>query len=1024
MNVSRAALAVSLAGGIGATAPARADNLTISGTQTTAVATATAANGTPGDITIATGGSIAVGSGTAATINSNNTLTNATTIASGSASNTVAVLMSGAGLTSANFVNNGSITINGASGSGNTGLLIGGAAPIAGSVSAGFVSSITVIGDSVLGVSVATPFTGNIAVRNVTVSGATSTAVSVTAPITGNLTLLGTNSSTGKTGYGLFVAAPVSGVVDNGGTISVGSATSVDSTGAVVAPVVGLAGERIAASVGGGLLNDRYYVDANGVPVPTASVDTTVDALVTGSIITSGAAPALWVAPCATAPQNIAIGAVGTGDDAYAIVNRGGMAVQAGSSGQATTGIMVGGGGATTTLAGGINSQASSTLSVASLDATATGVSLLAGAVVPQFRNQGAVSVLATQTAASGSIAAGAGGAAYGVLVAAGATLQSVVNTGTMVVTSTGTGNGAYGIVDRSSTLASIVNTGTISTTAGGTGTGAVAHAIDLSASTGPATVANSGTIIGDIVFGNGASTLQLAGGTVTGAISFGSGANTLAMSGTSAINSRLTSAAPLAVTLADTARLNLSGGPMTLTSLAASGNSVLVVPVTGVPLQVNGAASFTGTSTVVLSLQSLALNQSVSVINATGGISTDHLATLIDASSAPYLFTATAPTLTGTTLDISLVRKTAAQIGLTGSQAALYDQSVVALADNPVGSGALANLTSQGAVVAAYRQITPPSFGRAQLRAAQSFADTGFGAAADRLTVVDDVRHNGTQGVGVWGQQVGDFSRQQAGTNEFAYHNSAYGIAGGVDMPLLGLDAVGVALLADWATIHHDGADGVPATKVPVTTLGVEPYASWSWKALFVQATGLAAHVAYKNTRTLTIGTFADSIDSHWSGVQLGAGATVGARLNFGRFRLTPTNSIFWTSLTQNSYTEQGGGDFALNVQKQKDNVTSDTARLALAYLAPVAGGTLKLEGHGGYTRQFNANPTETKVDFVSGGDTVTLNGDAIRDNEKSYGAGVGFSQNMLAVKFNYDRRQAQGFHDQAFVVTAGVAF
>ncbi|UAJ09437.1 autotransporter outer membrane beta-barrel domain-containing protein [Glacieibacterium megasporae] len=1009
------------------TTAARADDLSISASQTTPVATATAANNSAGNITLVTGGAIAVTSGTAATINSSNTLTNGGAISSSATTGSIGVLINSGN--PIGFVNNGSVALSATGGSGNVGVSIAG--PVTGTISSGTAGSVTVAGDGAIGVAVAAPFTGSIGLRSVGVTGANSTAVSVTAPLTGSLTLTGTNETSGAGGYGLLIAAPVSGTVNTGGSISAGTIRAADATtGVLVAGVQAIAAERVSASVGGGLINDRYYIDSTGATVAAAAVDTTLDTLVTGSIIATGAAPALWVAPDATNPTAITIGAAGTGTDAYAIVNRGVLQTSIANTGLAAVALRVGGGGATTTLIGGINNQSTATISSASLDASSTGVDLLAGAVVPQVVNAGVITVATSAVAASGSTPVGPGGAGYGVVAEVGSNLGAIVNSGTIIVSSVGAGNGSTAILDRSGTLTSINNSGTITATA--TGTNGFARAIDLTGNTAAVTVTNSGTITGDVVLGNGPTTLALTAGTINGAVSFGtSTSNLLALSGTSTLTGALTTAAPIAVTLTDTARLSLASGPTVLASLAAMGNSVLVLPIRsgGAALTVNGSASFTGTSTISVALQSLALNQNVTIIQAAGGITTDHLATLVDATSSPYLFTATAPVLTPTTLSLGLTRKTAAQAGLTGAQATLYDQSVIALASSPTEAGAIANLPDQASVLSAYRQITPPSFGRAQLRAAQSAADAGFGAAADRVALLTDfarpVRNDDSYGVKIWAQELGDFSTQAAGTNEDRFTTAGFGFAGGVDTSLLGIDAVGLAFLADYTTIHHDGVGTAPGFNVPVTTTGVEPYAAWTWRGFFVTATGLAAHVKYTSKRTLAIGSISDTVGAAWTGTQFGAGLTFGAKLNFGAFRLTPSNAIAWTSLRQGGYTESGAGNFALAVAGQRDTVTTDTAKLALAYIHAYGDGKLKVEAHGAYAHQFNASPTTTVASFVSGGGPVELVGDAARAEETSYGADLGYAQDMVALRVGYDRRSSSGgYRDQAIAVTAGIAF
>jgi uncharacterized protein with beta-barrel porin domain len=1000
---------------------AQADNLAITAAQTTPVATSATSNGSRGDINLTSVGSIIVtGTTPAVTIDSNNSVTNAGVITASAASNGVAVSIGGAGLSTAALVNNATISATG-TGSGNIGVLIAGGA-LAGSISSGTLGAISVTGDNALGVSVAAPFTGNIAVRSVQVTGGKSTAVAVTAPITGNLTLLGSSTATGAGGNGLLVAAPVSGSVRNAGTISVGTTRAFGANNTVTLGNNAIAGVRISASVGAGVLNDRYFLNSAGVEVPSTSANPTVDTLINGFVIATGTAPALWIGTDAMAPQDVTIGA---GDTSFALVNRGQIHTSFGNLGAAVTAVRIGGGGAATVLVGGILQDSTGAILADSFDASAAAINLLAGASVSRLVNAGIILAAASQSAANSTTPLGAGGIGRGILVEAGAVLTAIDNSGTITATSTGTGNGAYAIIDQSGSLTSITNSGTIAVTT--SDIAAARRAIDLSASSGAVTVTNSGTILGDIVFGAGNATLALSRGSITGTIAFGSGSNLLTLNGTALLSQTITASAPLAITLADTARLDLSKTRAALSSISAGGSAVLVVPIlSGAGLSISGSAAFTGSSAIELSIRSLAPSQSVNILTAAGGISTDHLNTLVNPLGDRFLFAAGTPVINGNTLSISLARKSAAEIGLVGAQATLFNQSLTALPDGSVEAVAIANLPSAASIAAAYRQITPPSFGRAAMRAAQSYADTGFGAAAERLAVLNDMREgtNGASGLGVWGQEIGNLSQQQAGTNETAFRNSTFGVAIGADISLGSVDALGAALVANWTSVRQTMGDGLPEAQVSITAVGIQPYAMTSWKGIFAQVNGLVAHVGYTSSRATSIGNLSNSIIASWNGVQLGAGLTIGARIKAGPVRITPSNSLSWTRLHQDGYSEVGGGNFNLAVAAQTDTAVTNTSKLSLAWLLPIGEGHLELEGHGAYVHQFNTDPLVTRARYVSGGDTMVLAGDAITASGKVFGGGVGYRADTLALRLRYDRRQADSYAENAFVATLGVAF
>ncbi len=1003
---------------LGTALPALAQT-SISTATTTQVLTGTTNAGAPGDITVTAGGSVTVATGAAATINSNNLLTNQGSIVNSGTTGVTGVLIDGTGgLTNARFLTSGTIQINGTGGSGNTGLRIANGS-IIGSIQTGIAGSISVAGDQAIGVSLAAPFTGNVALRSITVGGTGSSLVSVTAPLTGNLSLFGGSTNGGGGGYGILVTAPVSGTLRNAGVVSVGSSTSLNATGTGTVPgLIGLAGIRVSSSVGGGILNDRFFVDAAGLEVPSSATTTTV----TGAVVTTGTAPALLVAPTATNPQAINIGA---GAGGFGIDNQGTLRTTAGNPALAVTTVQIGGGGAATSITGGLRSGANAVISASAIDATATAIGVLAGASVPQIVNLGGIESITSQSVATGTTPQGPGGAAFGIAIGSGASVAGITNSGTITVTARGTGQNATAIRDQSGTLASITNSGTIAASALG---GAAARAIDLSGSTAAFTLANSGAISGDVVLGNGATTVLLSGGSISGALAFGTGANTLVLSGTASQTGTITAGAPLAVSLAGTSRLSLVNGPASVSSLSASGASVLLLPTRGTApaLTVTGAASFTGTSSISLSLQSLSQVQTVTVVSAAGGLSTDHAGTLVNPNVTPYLFTASAPVLTPTTLSIDLVRRTAAEIGLTGGQANLFNQSLTALGNGTPEAVAIANLPNQAAVVAAYRQLTPPSYGRAATRAAETFADNGFGAAAERLASIAATRKKSSGDIGVWAQEIGNFVKDKGspGGQQTPFSTNTLGFAIGADKPLLGFDAVGVAVLANWASVNQQVAPGIADVPVQINTQAIEPYLSWSWKSFFVQANALAAKARYSSRRTVSIGSLTNTIDARWNGTQFGAGVTVGARLKYGRFQIVPSNSLFWSTVRQGGYSETGGGAFNLGVDSRTDTILTDTVRLSLTYLRPMGEGNLLAEVHGSYSQRLQNSNAPTVAHFLTGGDSIVLPQEAESKSRYGYGGGVGYVQGAVKFILGYDRRQNSSFKDQQGAFTATMSF
>lgn len=140
--------------------------------------------------------------------------------------------------------------------------------------------------------------------------------------------------------------------------------------------------------------------------------------------------------------------------------------------------------------------------------------------------------------------------------------MRSITNSGT-IISQTGTAIylGANGSISDG-----ITNSGTIQ---GGPNDGS-GMAIDASLSSARLVVANSGTIVGKVVFGSGNDELRLLGGSITGNVIGGAGTNVVnALSGTSTLNGSVTGFS--AFNIASGAKVNQNGS-ITATTVTNSG--------------------------------------------------------------------------------------------------------------------------------------------------------------------------------------------------------------------------------------------------------------------------------------------------------------------------------------------------------------------------------------------------------------------------------------------------------------------
>ncbi len=469
-------------------------------------------------------------------------------------------------------------------------------------------------------------FTGDVTNSGtITIEGNDSAAIRIDADLVGSLTTSGTISVTGDNSYGILLQS-VDGDVRIEGTTSVlgenavGVALNGDLTGSfIVQGTVTATGYRstsvsdttdldaddllqggpavsIAGNVAGGVLFDAPPTDEDDTndDEDGDGVDDADEG--TSGIYSYGSAPAVQIG---SADRAIAIGQVDGSD--YGVVNKG-VITAYGLYGTAdATALAIGGLGETVTVAGGLSNAGS--ITATSPGGNAVGIHIGSGATMPSIVNSGTITTTGTSASAVSATA---------ILIDAGASVTSFTNSGTITSSSTDAATVTDGVVDRSGTLTSLTNLGDI--TAGDT-------AIDLSAnSTGVSIVqalsseddASAPTISGDVLTGSGNDSIVVSAGLVTGDVSTGAGNDSVALSGTTKLTGNLDLGdGDDSLSLAGTSRfigtasfgtgsdsLTIDGGASFAGSIESSG---------GLAVSVNqGSLSLTGTPTVALSSLSI----------------------------------------------------------------------------------------------------------------------------------------------------------------------------------------------------------------------------------------------------------------------------------------------------------------------------------------------------------------------------------------------------------------------------------
>jgi Autotransporter beta-domain len=589
-------------------------------------------------------------------------------------------------------------------------------------------------------------------------------------------------------------------------------------------------------------------------------------------------------------------------------------------------------------------------------NANATALRIGGGATVPTIVNSGTIAASGGGTAST---------AAQAIRIESGATVNSITNGGTISATRSGTAGTATAILDQSGTLALVQNSGTIAV-AGATGDNAVA--IDLSARAAGATVrqvaAASGKpapqIAGNILFGSGADTLDIQAGTVAGKVDFGGGADILNLTGASTFSGTLANSGGLAVTIGNGSTFNVTTpGAVSLGSLNAGAGSTLGVSITeagNTLFNVAGNASFGTDSKLQVTLDRVGTAAgSYMIVDAASLTGASNLS----AAGVPFLFngTITSDAAAGT-VSLNLERKTAADLELNASETAIFDAALIAAdSDSPIAQTFLAQ-TDRAGVRDTLQQLMPEHAG-----GVFETATKGSRLAAQILADPKPLS-------GLWLQQVAWGSSKSIG-NTSSYDVSGWGASIGYDIPVGGLGSVGVT------GAYLYGKDGHRSNELTSNHYEGGIY----WRGAFGNfrafARATAGTINFDSTRTfngLILGdtTVTRRADGSWKGTIYSGTAGLSYELRTGRLSFRPNATLEYYKLNERGYVETGGGDaFDLTVRSRSSKEAAANAMLTVGYdfmsLEPDAG-WLRLELEGGRREILSGRVGNTVASFGDG--------------------------------------------------------
>jgi outer membrane autotransporter protein len=920
----------------------------ISTATTAPVRTSTIASGQPDHITIETAGSIApTAAGAAVTIDSSNALINNGSITFTGVSGATGVLVNGGVATA--ISNNGTISltedytptdtdsdgdIDGpfAQGSARFGIRVQAPGATGAIINTG---TITVEGNDSAGISIEGRLTGSL-----TSSGAVGIigdrTIGVRADsVSGDVKILGAVQSQGEGAVAVQLGG-VDGAIVLQGAISNTGYRSTDRLADTARAKLdaddlkqGGGAVRITGSVGKGILLDRPPPD-NSTTDTDEDKDGIADASEgTASLQSFGAAPALDIGGAAAT----SIGAVGAGDLAFGLVNKGAISGNGVNDGVTGTGLRIGqAGGGTVTVQGGINNVISASIVGRAYGAQSTAVLLSANAVVPALRN-------------AGSIGAEQNGGLHDA--------RAIVDL-----------SGSLALVENSGIIRAVVNPAT-----GVTQTGK-AVAIDLSSNTTGATIrqakvnsTDTPDIRGDVLFGSGNDRLELLAGTFAGAMSFGAGADSLVVDGGATAAGRISdSDGRLGVDVRDGKLTMANTETVTVSSLNLGAKGVLAVNVdptiTNTRLSVTGAATIATGAQVNVTLTALSRGaKSFQIVQAQSLSVGQAGATL---AGAPFLYNANlrADTTAGA-LYVDLRPKTSAELGLNRSGAQAYDAVFASLDKDDAIEQAFLAQTTQAGFSGLYDQMLPDHSGGVLMSAA-AISSAISGAVAQPMAI------DGSSGTGVWAQEVA-FNIRRDKQDAAGFKSQGFGFAAGMD-----LQGEATALGANVSFVTTDVRDRGAAAgeEISMNLVGAGLYWRLDGGPLQAAVRGGVGYAFFDGDRRLESPTLSLRADSKWNAWMVDAYAGASYEVRMGGFYARPEVSASYLRLAEDGYKEKNGGaGFNLVVDKRTGDMLTGEALLALGwkfgdetYFAP--------EIKAGYRAKLAGGPSRTTAHFDGGAD------------------------------------------------------
>ncbi len=1043
---------------------ASADDLTISTNETTAVSTAQGDGTGPGNIIIENNGAIDLTSGTPVTVNSDHDLDNFGTLRTETEEDGIGVFvdLNAEPDIDASITNAGVITLLGpAEGSPienqpveNFGILVTGTGTQTGSIINAQGASIEVGGNASAAILVdGTMFGSVFNDGTLNTVGVESTSLGIYDDVDGLILNTGTIAASGRDGVGIYMGGSLTGTITNSGSINIGAGAARTFDGTFIPEVRGDAGIWIAGSVNGGM-----QILGNQVPEfveQTLSFDDPAFSIPDAEINVVGRGQAIKIRPGGLSGRlnNITVGAVGSGDNAFAVLNQGLIttgSTQEGVNVEAVVieGLVASGTVYNVTLAGGIRNDGGD-IRTGTIDGTATAIRIGNHAAVPEILNSGDITALTNDSTGdvNNNIVGDMGGDAFAIIVEESGTLTSIDNTGVIRADAMGSGSSAGAIIVQSGSLTSFSNTGDVFALIQDGSTG-ISTALDVRTSTSDIEFSNSGTIIGDIFLGDGSDTFTSTGGSITGEITMAGGDDVVTLADTTVLGSFLfttgnktasitnttlnggfvETGAIIDLTLRDSDWTITAGEAASLRTLDVQGTSTLRVEVDGVnnragTIAATDTASISDTTTIVPVLRSVITDQQTFTLVQAGQLNTNITFDTAQTAETSYMHTTAVVRDPGdpNRILLQVSRRSAEELGLEQNIGTFYESSSAALSQDSELFTDLASITAQPEFESALDQFLPDT-SDAVFQSAIDQQNMAFGAInrrLDRVPAQGFYRDRPT----VWLQTMGHYAKRKADELRPGYSTWSGGIAVGFDRQFDRLTRAGLAYTQLWSFPDELNSLDKPTE---FSSSQLNGYFRMGSAHRHLQGAVTLGYDSFNSERRVVFGSLDRSVLGKWDGYEFGSALQLALGVKRDSWSLVPTARLSYLLLHQGSHTETDGGD-GLNLSFSSDN--TDSLRGGLGFAARREfiledDSILQFEGRTTYTREFMSGTRNMEVAFAADGTPFNLLASPLTQDVFSVGLGMFYKNDHATISFDYDGEKASGYTAHTGTVTVRFRF